>query len=260
MKKVDINVTEATMASLSIVVGDVIADKNDDKYNILYIDYTGESVVCGYENTALILSFDVIAGGEYQQVVGDQCVPEKDINDVKVPKEGISAVKASISLIAGDYIIDNTGTIEEVSYIDYTHHIVVAIAVECETVVGDLSSRSRASIISFDTIVSDYEKVTQQVMELENIVVILIALLSILLLGLIVLKQNLGAFAGLNYPVTWLLWLHLIHSLSLHTYWMGIVSLRAGFFMGRIEDLGGFIVYNWRFTGSPNLFVFRLCA
>ncbi len=71
MKKVDINVTEATMASLSIVVGDVIADKNDDKYNILYIDYTGESVVCGFDNTALILSFDVIAGGEYQQVVGD---------------------------------------------------------------------------------------------------------------------------------------------------------------------------------------------
>ncbi len=57
MKKVDINVTEATMASLS--------------YNILYIDYTGESVVCGFDNTALILSFDVIAGGEYQQVVGD---------------------------------------------------------------------------------------------------------------------------------------------------------------------------------------------
>ncbi len=71
MNKVDINVTEATMASLSIVVGDVIADKNDDKYNILYIDYTGESVVCGFNNTALILSFDVIASGEYQQVVGD---------------------------------------------------------------------------------------------------------------------------------------------------------------------------------------------
>ncbi len=76
MKKVDINVTEATMASLSIVVGDVIADKNDDKYNILYIDYTGESVVCGYDNTALILSFDVIAGGEYQKVLPPGVIAE----------------------------------------------------------------------------------------------------------------------------------------------------------------------------------------
>ncbi len=53
-----------------------------------------------------------------------------------------------------------------------------------------------------------------------------------------------GALVGGNFLIAWLLWLHSIRLVSLHTYWLGIVSLRAGFFMGRIEDLGGFIVYN----------------
>ncbi len=71
MNKVDINVTEATPASLSIEVGDVIANHNDDKFNILYIDYLSESVVCGFDGSALIVSFNTIANGEYSQVVGD---------------------------------------------------------------------------------------------------------------------------------------------------------------------------------------------
>ncbi len=69
MNKKDINVTEATLASLSIANGDEIVDSQDNKYNVLYIDYFSESVVCGYDGTALIVSFDVIAGGEYQQVI-----------------------------------------------------------------------------------------------------------------------------------------------------------------------------------------------
>ncbi len=76
MNKVDINVTEATPASISVKFGDVIVDANDDKYDILYIDYTGESVVCGFDNTALILSFDVIAGGEYQKVLPPGVIAE----------------------------------------------------------------------------------------------------------------------------------------------------------------------------------------
>ncbi len=76
MNKVDINVTEATPASISVKFGDVIADKNDDKYDILYIDYRCESVVCGFNRTALILSFDVIAGGEYQKVLPPGVIAE----------------------------------------------------------------------------------------------------------------------------------------------------------------------------------------
>ncbi len=68
MNKKDINVTEATLASLSIDNGDEIVDSQDNKYNVLYIDYFRESVVCGFDGTARIVSFDVIAGGEYQQV------------------------------------------------------------------------------------------------------------------------------------------------------------------------------------------------
>ncbi len=71
MNKKDINVTEATLAKLSVVNGDEIVDSQDNKYKVLYIDYFSESVVCGFDGTALIVSFDVIASGEYQQVVGD---------------------------------------------------------------------------------------------------------------------------------------------------------------------------------------------
>ncbi len=71
MKKVDINVTPATNASLSVTVGDVIADSQDNKSTIVYIDYTGQIVVAVEGSEANNISFDVLAGGEYQQVVGD---------------------------------------------------------------------------------------------------------------------------------------------------------------------------------------------
>ncbi len=71
MNKVDINVTAATNASLSVNVGDVIADSQDNKSTIVYIDYTGQIVVAIDGSVANNIAFDVLAGGEYQQVVGD---------------------------------------------------------------------------------------------------------------------------------------------------------------------------------------------
>ncbi len=208
MNKKDINVTEATLASLSIANGDEIVDSQDNKYNVLYIDYFRESVVCGFDGTARIVSFDVIAGGEYQQVVGDQIVgyyvpiadvspdtspdigyqrmPRESINVVKGTREGIKVVKATISLVVCDKIVDNRGKIFEVAYIDYARENIIAVSI------GNIISGSRATVIRFDTIAcGGYLKVV---------------------------RQNLGAFAGINYPVTWLLWSHLIQSVGLHTY------------------------------------------
>ncbi len=71
MNKVDINVTAATNASLSIVIGDVIADSKDNKATIVYIDYVEQIVVAVDGSEATNISFVVLAGGEYQQVVGD---------------------------------------------------------------------------------------------------------------------------------------------------------------------------------------------
>ncbi len=71
MNKVDINVTAATNASLSVTVGDMIADSQDNKSTIVYIDYTGQIVVAIDGSVANNIAFDVLAGGEYQQVVGD---------------------------------------------------------------------------------------------------------------------------------------------------------------------------------------------
>ncbi len=71
MNKVDINVTAATNASLSVAVGDVIADSQDNKSTIVYIDYVGQIVVIVDGSKTNNIAFDVLAGGEYQQVVGD---------------------------------------------------------------------------------------------------------------------------------------------------------------------------------------------
>lgn len=74
-------------------------------------------------------------------------------------KEDIKTISDYISLNLGDSIIDNLGKIEEVSYIDYEARTVVAIAVARESLIGDLSFRSRATIITFDDIVYHYKKV-----------------------------------------------------------------------------------------------------
>ncbi len=74
MNKTDIDFTEAKQATISLVVGDEIVDKNDNKATVFYIDYIGKCVVVGSEGNSATVSFDVIAGGDYQQVVGDQIV------------------------------------------------------------------------------------------------------------------------------------------------------------------------------------------
>lgn len=74
-------------------------------------------------------------------------------------KEDINVSSTHISLNYGDYIIDSSGTTEQVAYVDYVAKMVIAIPIDCEPVVGDLSSCSRTSIITFDDIVSDYQKV-----------------------------------------------------------------------------------------------------
>ncbi len=67
MNKKDINVTEATHASVSIVAGDEIADSQDNKETVIYIDNILGNVIAGTS----VIAFSDIASGEYQQVVGD---------------------------------------------------------------------------------------------------------------------------------------------------------------------------------------------
>ncbi len=67
MNKKDINVTEATHASVSLVVGDEIADSQDNKETVIYIDNILGNVIAGTS----VIAFSDIASGEYQQVVGD---------------------------------------------------------------------------------------------------------------------------------------------------------------------------------------------
>ncbi len=76
MNKVDINVTPATNASLSVIVGDVIADSQDNKAEIVYIDYAAEVVVAVDGSAATNISFDVLAGGEYQKVLPPGVIAE----------------------------------------------------------------------------------------------------------------------------------------------------------------------------------------
>ncbi len=71
MNKTDIDYTEPKQATISLVVGDEIVDKNDNKATVFYIDYIGKCVVVGSEGDSATVSFEVIAGGDYQQVVGD---------------------------------------------------------------------------------------------------------------------------------------------------------------------------------------------
>ncbi len=67
MNKVDINVTEATPARITIDVGDEIADHNDNKFKVLYIDFHYLNVVVNDR----VIAFDAIASGEYQRVIED---------------------------------------------------------------------------------------------------------------------------------------------------------------------------------------------
>ncbi len=81
-------------------------------------------------------------------------MPRESINDVKVPREGISVVKASISLVVGDKIVDNLGKIFEVAYIDYARENIIVVST------GDIVSGSRASVLTFGIVACNYQKVT----------------------------------------------------------------------------------------------------
>ncbi len=71
MNKKDIDFTEKTAATISLTVGDEVVDKNDNKATVFYIDYIDKCVVVGSDGDSATVSFEVIAGGDYQQVVGD---------------------------------------------------------------------------------------------------------------------------------------------------------------------------------------------
>ncbi len=71
MNKTDIDYTEPKQATISLVVGDEVVDKNDNKATVFYIDYYDECVVLGSDGNSATVSFNIIAGGDYQQVVGD---------------------------------------------------------------------------------------------------------------------------------------------------------------------------------------------
>ncbi len=71
MNKVDINVTKSTEATISLIVGDVIVDSEDNKAEVFYIDYNNKRVIVGSNGNSAIVPFDVIAGGDYQQVIED---------------------------------------------------------------------------------------------------------------------------------------------------------------------------------------------
>ncbi len=81
-------------------------------------------------------------------------MPEKDINDVKVPREGISAVKATISLVVGDKIVDNLGKIYEVAYIDYARENIIVVPID------DITFGNRATVLTFGIVACNYQKVT----------------------------------------------------------------------------------------------------
>ncbi len=63
-----------------------------------------------------------------------------------MPRESINVVKATISLVVGDKIVDNPGKIFEVAYIDYARENIIAVSV------GDIITGNRASVIRFATV------------------------------------------------------------------------------------------------------------
>ncbi len=73
-------------------------------------------------------------------------MPRESINVVKGTREGIKVVKANISLVVCDKIVDNRGKIFEVAYIDYARENIIAVSI------GNIISGSRATVIRFDTI------------------------------------------------------------------------------------------------------------
>ncbi len=71
-----------------------------------------------------------------------------------MPRESINNVKATISLVVGDNIVDNLGKIYEVAYIDYARENIIVVTI------GDIVAGSRASVLTFAIVACNYQKVT----------------------------------------------------------------------------------------------------
>ncbi len=72
-----------------------------------------------------------------------------------MPRENIGIVKANISLVVGDNIVDNIGKIFEVAYIDYARENIIVVPID------DIAFGSRATVLSFGIVACNYQKVTQ---------------------------------------------------------------------------------------------------
>ncbi len=71
-----------------------------------------------------------------------------------MPRESINNVKATISLLVGNEIVDNLGKIYEVAYIDYARENIIAVSV------GDIITGNRATVLTFGIVACNYKKVT----------------------------------------------------------------------------------------------------
>ncbi len=71
-----------------------------------------------------------------------------------MPRQSINVVKANISLIVGDNIVDNLGNIFEVAYIDYARENIIVVPID------DIAFGSRATVLTFDIVACNYQKVT----------------------------------------------------------------------------------------------------
>ncbi len=130
MNKKDINVTPATNASLSVTVGDVIADSQDNKATIVYIDYVGDIVVAVDGSEATNISFDVLAGGEYQQVVENQIVLVFLLLLLQIVSDNEYVAVADSSPKVGDEIIDSEGNKYDVVEINYVRCMLDAVSTD----------------------------------------------------------------------------------------------------------------------------------
>ncbi len=153
MNKTDIDYTEPKQATISLVVGDEVVDKNDNKATVFYIDYYDECVVLGSDGNSATVSFNIIAGGDYQQVVGDQIVLVFLLLLLQiVDKESIIFALSSISLAVGDEIVDIVDDKYKIAYIDYN----------CGMVVLNGNGGSDASVLNFNYVARNFKRVVRQ--------------------------------------------------------------------------------------------------
>ncbi len=87
-----------------------------------------------------------------------------DIGYQRMSRESIINVKATISLVVGDKIVDNLGKIFEIAYIDYARENIIVVPID------DIAFGNRATVLTFGIVACNYQKVTQQVMDKESII------------------------------------------------------------------------------------------